>query len=41
MKYSTAVLLLIGALTSTQALKLNIDSNVDAQKHNQEDLKLA
>jgi hypothetical protein len=47
MKYSTAVLLLIGALSSTEALRLrqrnaselDIDSNID--KHNLQDLKLA
>jgi len=49
MKYSTAVLLLVGAMTSTEALKLqqmnaselDIDTNESAQKHNPQDLKLA
>jgi hypothetical protein len=49
MKYSTAVLLLIGAMSSTDALKLHqknagflqIDSNESAKKHNMKDIELA
>lgn len=41
MKYTTAVLLLIGAMTSTEAVRLSIDSNSGAEKHNANDLKLA
>ena len=41
MKYSTAVLLLIGAMTSTEALRLHQRIDIDTEKHNAEDLKLA